>query len=82
VIWGFGAAGTVGGLAYLPEDQGGPPGQTTPANLAGLCRRHHRAKTHGGWTYTMPEPGLYLWRSPRGRRYLVDHTGTTNLDTS
>jgi hypothetical protein len=30
----------------------------------------------------MPEPGLYLWRSPRGRRYLVDHTGTTNLDTS
>jgi hypothetical protein len=22
----------------------GPPGQTTPANLAPLCRRHHRAK--------------------------------------
>jgi hypothetical protein len=29
----------------------------------------------------MPEPGLYLWRSPRGRRYLVDHTGTTTIDT-
>jgi hypothetical protein len=67
---------------YLPEDEGGPPGQTSPANLAGLCRRHHRCKTHGGWTYAMPEPGLYLWRSPHGRRYLVDHTGTTNLDTS
>jgi hypothetical protein len=67
---------------YIPEDEGGPPGQTSPANLAGLCRRHHRCKTHGGWTYAMPEPGLYLWRSPHGRRYLVDHTGTTNLDTS
>ena len=67
---------------YTPPDQGGPPGQTAPDKLAGLCRRHHRCKTHGGWTYTMPEPGLYLWRSPQGRRYLVDHTGTTNLDTS
>jgi hypothetical protein len=28
----------------------------------------------------MPEPGLYLWRSPHGRRYLVDHTGTTAFD--
>ena len=28
-------------------------------------------------THTMPEPGIYLWRSPAGRRYLVDHTGTT-----
>jgi hypothetical protein len=27
----------------------------------------------------MPEPGIYLWRSPQGRRYLVDHTGTTAL---
>ena len=65
--------------AYLPREHGGPPGQTTPGNLARPCRRHHRLKTHGGWTYTMPEPGLYLWRSPAGRRYLVDHTGTTNL---
>ncbi len=24
----------------------------------------------------MPEPGIYLWRSPAGRRYLVDHTGS------
>jgi len=27
----------------------------------------------------MPEPGIYLWRSPADRRYLVDHTGTTTL---
>ncbi len=65
--------------AYVPPDDGGPPGQTTAHNLAPPCRRHHRLKTHGGWTYTMPEPGIYLWRSPADRRYLVDHTGTTTL---
>ncbi|HSE71789.1 MAG TPA: DUF222 domain-containing protein [Nocardioidaceae bacterium] len=66
---------------YDPPADGGPPGQTRPDNLAKPCRRHHRLKTHGGWTYQMPEPGLYLWRSPLGRRYLVDCTGTTNLTT-
>ena len=66
---------------YVPPADGGPPGQTRPDNLAKPCRRHHRLKTHGGWTYQMPEPGLYLWRSPLGRRYLVDCTGTTNLTT-
>ncbi|MBY9074655.1 HNH endonuclease [Nocardioides sp. WL0053] len=65
---------------YLPPSAGGPPGQTTPGNLAPLCRRHHRLKTHGGWSYTQPEPGTYLWRSPHGRRYRVDHTGTAPLD--
>lgn len=65
--------------AYVPPDDGGPPGQTAADKLAGVCRRHHRLKTFGGWTYSMPEPGLYLWRSPTGRRYLVDHTGTTPL---
>jgi len=66
--------------AYQPPDQGGPPGQTAAHKLGGPCRRHHRLKTHGGWTYTMPEPGIYLWRSPHGRHYLVDHTGTATLE--
>ncbi|MGH3508781.1 MAG: DUF222 domain-containing protein [Nocardioidaceae bacterium] len=65
---------------YVDPDEGGPPGQTGPANLAGLCRRHHRVKTHGHWDYTMPEPGIYSWRSPTGRRYLVDHTGTQTIE--
>jgi len=64
---------------YVPPDEGGPPGQTAADKLAQPCRRHHRLKTHSGWSYTMPEPGLYLWRSPHARRYLVDHTGTTTL---
>ena len=42
---------------YVPLDQGGPPGQTSPANLACLCRRHHRAKTFAGWRYRrLPDP--------------------------
>ncbi|HYO40919.1 MAG TPA: hypothetical protein VER39_14835, partial [Nocardioidaceae bacterium] len=53
---------------------------TAPHLLAPLCRRHHRYKTHSAWTYTMPEPGIHLWRSPAGRHYLVDHNGTHNLD--
>ena len=42
----------------IPAARGGP---TCPCNLAPLCRRHHRIKTHGGWTYTTLEPGHYLW---------------------
>jgi len=67
--------------SHVPLAEGGPPGQTAPDKLAAPCRRHHRLKTHGGWSYVMPEPGIYLWRSPMGQRYLVDHTGTTNLTT-
>lgn len=36
---------------YVPPDEGGPPGQTTPANLQALCRRHHRMKTHAEERY-------------------------------
>ncbi len=67
-------------IPYLPPEDGGPPAQTGAHLLGSPCRRHHRYRTHGGWTYTMPEPGIYLWRSPAGRRYLVDHTGTASLD--
>jgi hypothetical protein len=68
-----------------PDDEqaaGPPEGQTSTDNLAGLCRRHHRLKTHGGWTYTSPGPGTYLWRSPQGEHYLVDPSGTTPLGTA
>ena len=64
---------------YVRPEDGGGPGQTQPDKLAGMCRRHHRFKTHGAWSYTVPEPGLYLWRSPHGRRFLVDNTGTAPL---
>lgn len=59
-----------------PYDAGG---DTSTDNLAPLCRRHHRLKTCGGWTYLMHGPGTYLWRSPHGLLYLRDRTGTTAL---
>lgn len=62
-----------------PDGSGGPPGQTSTHNLAKCCRTHHRFKTHAGWSYTMLEPGYYLWRSPGGYRYLVTPNGTQQL---
>ena len=56
---------------YQPPQRGGPPGQTRPANLAPLCRRHHRAKTHGGWAYRRHHDGTYTWTSPIGRTHTV-----------
>jgi hypothetical protein len=63
----------------IPYDPDGPPGQTSTENLAPLCRLHHRLKTHGGWTYTMLELGVYLWRSPYGYTWVRDRSGTTDL---
>jgi hypothetical protein len=60
-------------------DPNGPPGQTTSSNLGPPCRTHHRLKTFSGWTYTMLEPGAYLWRSPHGYTFLKDQTGTQDL---
>ena len=60
----------------MPFDDDGP---TASDNIAALCRRHHRLKTHSPWTYTMIEPGTYLWTSPHGYQYLRDHTGTTDV---
>jgi hypothetical protein len=60
----------------IPHADGGA---TCTCQLAPLCRRHHRLKTHGGWTYTILEPGTYLWSSPHRYRYLRDHTGTLDV---
>ncbi|NYD41651.1 HNH endonuclease [Nocardioides panaciterrulae] len=62
---------------YLPMDEGGPPGQTNPDNLAPLCRRHHRAKTSGRWRYRRdPTTGNYHWTGPHHRHYLTTPLGT------
>jgi hypothetical protein len=59
-----------------PRNKGGPGCQ---CNTAPLCRRHHRLKTHGGWTYTKVDATSFVWTSPYGYLYLRDHTGTTDL---
>ncbi|WP_067437716.1 HNH endonuclease signature motif containing protein [Nocardioides jensenii] len=63
-------------------DPNGPPGQTTPENLAPLCRRHHLVKTHGRWTYARNKDGTYTWASPYGRTWLVTTFGTVELPTN
>ena len=49
-----------------------PTGPTTAANLGNGCRRHHRAKTHAGFTLDQPEPGVFVWQTPTGHRYAVE----------
>ncbi len=56
---------------YLPMEDGGPPGQTNLANLAPLCRSHHRVKTHTAWHYKRLDDGSYEWTAPTGHQYRV-----------
>ena len=48
-----------------------PLGETTSWNLAPLCRRHHRYKTHTAWTYVRTGPRTFVWTSPLGCTYQV-----------
>ena len=54
-------------------------GPTCSHNIAPLCRRHHRLKTHTPWTYTALDPGTYLWSSPHGYQFLRDRDGTIDV---
>ena len=68
----------------VAHDKGGSDGNGGPTcscNLAPLCRRHHRAKTHTAWTYDKTDTASYLWRSPHGL-HLVKHRGETSLLTA
>jgi len=46
-------------------------GETNPANLGLLCRRHHRMKTHGGWSLESNPDGSCTWKSPKGKTFFV-----------
>ena len=43
-----------------------PTGPTTPTNLGGLCRRHHRLKQRRRWSYHLAPDGTATWTSPTG----------------
>ena len=49
-------------------------GRSCPCNIAPLCRHHHRCKQAEGWQLDQPEPGLLIWRTPSGRRYVTTPT--------
>jgi hypothetical protein len=83
----FPYAGAVPGLAHgadldhpKPYDRDGPPGQTGTHNSGPLTRQHHRWKTHAGYSSRQCGRNRYVWRTPHGRYYLVDHTGTRRID--
>lgn len=63
-----------------PYDDTGPPGarppQTGSHNSGPLGRRHHRWKTHAGYRARQCGEGRYVWLSPHGLSFLVDHLGT------
>ncbi len=56
-----------------PWESGGP---TSTANLAALCRRHHRLKTHSAWSYQRTGPATYTWTSPHGHIFVRGPAGT------
>ncbi len=60
----------------IPHAQGGA---TCSCNIAPLCRRHHRLKTHTPWLYHRLDPSSYLWTSPDGEHNLRNDNGTTDL---
>lgn len=46
-------------------------GSTSLDNLGALCRRHHRLKTHGGWSLESYPDGSCLWKSPAGKEFFT-----------
>ena len=48
-----------------------PAGRTTPTNLGGLCRRHHRLKQRRRWLYHLDPDGTATWTSPNGKRRMT-----------
>lgn len=55
------------------------PGQTGSHNSGPLGRRHHRWKTHAGYRSRQCGEGRYVWLTPHGLGFLVDHTGTHRI---
>jgi hypothetical protein len=56
-----------------------PPAQTGSHNSGPLGRRHHRWKTHAGYRSRQCGEGRYVWLTPHGLGFLVDHTGTHRI---
>ncbi len=57
-----------------------PPAQTGTHNSGPLGRRHHRWKTHAGYRARQCGENRYVWLSPHGLAFLVDHRGTRRID--
>jgi hypothetical protein len=49
-------------------------GRTCECNGGPACRHDHRKKQSRGWSLSQPEPGIMIWQTPAGRRYLTGPT--------
>ncbi len=49
-----------------------PRGQTTAANLAVLCRHHHRLKHSPGWSAELGSDGVMEWTSPADKTFRTE----------
>ena len=67
---------------YVDPGDGGPPDQTRLDNLGPMVTFHHRIKTHGRWRVKQVFNGVFVWRSPHGRLFLVDSTGTHRINNT
>ena len=62
------------------EGRDPPPDQTGSHNSGPLGRRHHRWKTHAGYRSRQCGDGRYVWLTPHGITFVVDHLGTRRID--
>jgi hypothetical protein len=49
-----------------------PDGPTATSNLGPASRRHHRGKTADIFDLEQPDPGVFVWATPTGHRYVVE----------
>ena len=56
-----------------------PPDQTGSHNCGPLGRQHHRWKTHAGYQSRQCGEGRYVWLTPNGLAFLIDHAGTHRI---
>ena len=63
----------------IPYNDTGPPDQTGTHNSGPLGRRHHRWKTHAGYRARQCGQGRYVWLTPHGLGFVVDHRGTRQV---
>jgi Domain of unknown function (DUF222) len=53
----------------VPHDPITDTGPTSTANLAALCRTHHRLKHQPGWTLSRQPDGTHTWRTPTNHEH-------------
>ena len=66
-----------------PHRDDGTGGSTADANLACLCREHHRIKHQTGWRAEIRANGaIMIWRNPHLGMTIVTRPGDTYAQTT